>query len=53
MGVYVVRAFVKLRELLATNKELASRLDDPLGDPSAHERTDAQAPSLPRGFEDQ
>jgi hypothetical protein len=24
MGVYVVRAFVKLRELLASNKELAS-----------------------------
>jgi len=27
MGVYVVRAFVKLRELLASNKELARRLD--------------------------
>lgn len=28
MGVYVVRAFVRLRELLASNKELAQRLDD-------------------------
>lgn len=28
MGVYVVRAFVKLRELLASNKDLARRLDD-------------------------
>jgi hypothetical protein len=28
MGVYVVRAFVKLRELLITNKELARRLDE-------------------------
>lgn len=28
MGVYVVRAFVKLRELLASNKELARRLDE-------------------------
>lgn len=28
MGIYVVRAFVKLRELLASNKELARRLDE-------------------------
>jgi len=28
MSVYVVRAFVQLRELLASNKELAMRLDD-------------------------
>lgn len=28
MGVYVVRAFVKLRELLVTNRELARRLDE-------------------------
>jgi hypothetical protein len=28
MGVYVVRAFVKLRELLASNAELARRLDE-------------------------
>lgn len=28
MGVYVVRAFVQLRELLATNKELAARLNE-------------------------
>ena len=28
MGVYVVRAFVQLRELLASNKELARRLDE-------------------------
>jgi CHASE3 domain sensor protein len=28
MGVYVVRAFVKLRELLASNEELARRLDE-------------------------
>lgn len=28
MSVYVVRAFVKLRELLASNKELARRLDE-------------------------
>jgi hypothetical protein len=28
MSVYVVRAFVQLRELLASNKELAKRLDD-------------------------
>ncbi|MGH8200940.1 MAG: hypothetical protein ACREVO_11350 [Steroidobacteraceae bacterium] len=27
MGIYVVRAFVKLREFLASNKELARRLD--------------------------
>ncbi len=28
MGVYVVRAFVQLREFLASNKELAKRLDE-------------------------
>ena len=28
MGVYVVRAFVRLREVLASNRELALRLDD-------------------------
>ncbi len=28
MGVYVVRAFVQLRELLASNKDLARRLDE-------------------------
>jgi hypothetical protein len=28
MSVYVVRAFVRLRELLTSNKELAQRLDD-------------------------
>lgn len=28
MGVYVVRAFVRLRELMGSNKELASRLDE-------------------------
>jgi hypothetical protein len=28
MGVYVVRAFVQLRHLLANNRELVSRLDD-------------------------
>ena len=28
MSVYVVRAFVQLRELLASNAELARRLDD-------------------------
>lgn len=28
MGVYVVRAFVRLREVLVSNKELALRLDD-------------------------
>ena len=28
MGIYVVRAFVRLREVLASNKELAKRLDD-------------------------
>ena len=28
MGVYVVRAFVRLREMIGTNKELALRLDD-------------------------
>jgi ATP-dependent Clp protease ATP-binding subunit ClpA len=27
MGVYVVRAFVKLREILASNHEFAKRLD--------------------------
>ena len=27
MGIYVVRAFVKLRELLASNKELAQKID--------------------------
>jgi hypothetical protein len=28
VGVYVVRAFVRLREMIVTNKELALRLDD-------------------------
>lgn len=28
MGIYVVRAFIQLRELLTSNKELAKRLDD-------------------------
>ena len=28
MSVYVVRAFVKLREVLASNEELARRLDE-------------------------
>lgn len=28
MSVYVVRAFVRLREVLASNRELALRLDD-------------------------
>ena len=28
MSIYVVRAFVQLRELLASNKELAQRLDE-------------------------
>jgi len=28
MSVYVVRAFVKLREVLASNDELAQKLDD-------------------------
>lgn len=28
MSIYVVRAFVQLRDLLASNKELARRLDD-------------------------
>ena len=28
MGVYVVRAFVQLREILANHRELASRLND-------------------------
>ncbi len=28
MGIYVVRAFVKLRKLLASNKDLARRLDE-------------------------
>ncbi len=28
VGVYVVRAFVRLRELLASNKELAQRRDE-------------------------
>lgn len=28
MGIYVVRAFVKLRELLASNRELARRFDE-------------------------
>jgi len=27
-SIYVVRAFIKLRELLASNKELAKRLDE-------------------------
>ena len=27
MGIYVVRAFVQLRELLSSNKDLARRLD--------------------------
>lgn len=28
MGIYVVRAFVQLRDLLASNKELARRVDE-------------------------
>src|SRR3990167_1101816 len=28
MGVYVVRAFIRLRELIASNKELAQRLEE-------------------------
>ena len=28
MSIYVVRAFVQLRELLTSNKELAKRLDE-------------------------
>jgi hypothetical protein len=28
VGVYVVRAFVRLREMMATNKEVAARLDE-------------------------
>jgi hypothetical protein len=28
MSIYVVRAFVQLRDLLASNKELAKRLDE-------------------------
>jgi CHASE3 domain sensor protein len=28
MGIFVVRAFVQLRELLSSNKELAQRLDE-------------------------
>lgn len=28
MAIYLVRAFVKLRELLASNQELAKRLDE-------------------------
>ena len=28
MGVYVVRAFVRLREMITSNKELALRLDE-------------------------
>lgn len=28
MGVYVVRAFIRLREMIVSNKELALRLDD-------------------------
>jgi ATP-dependent Clp protease ATP-binding subunit ClpA len=28
MGVYVVRAFIQLREMLASNKELARRFDE-------------------------
>jgi ORF6N domain len=28
VGVYVVRAFVRLREMVATNKEVAARLDE-------------------------
>ena len=30
MGVYVVRAFVRLRELVISNRELALRLDENL-----------------------
>jgi uncharacterized protein YjcR len=28
MGLYVIRAFIRLRELLASNQELAQRLDE-------------------------
>lgn len=28
MGIYVVRAFVRLREMAATNADLAKRLDE-------------------------
>lgn len=37
MSLYVVRAFVKLRELLASNRELARRLDELEGKLSTHD----------------
>lgn len=38
MSVHVVRAFVQLRELLASNAEVARRLDEFEGRPEHHDR---------------
>lgn len=57
VSVYVVRAFVRLRELLASNKELAKKLDELERKFSSHDRTivqlvnairDLMAPPEPR-----
>jgi hypothetical protein len=42
VSVYVVRAFVRLRELLASNKELAKKLDELERKLSSHDRTIVQ-----------
>ncbi len=42
VSVYVVRAFVKLRELLASNKELAKKLDELERKLSAHDKAIVQ-----------
>jgi hypothetical protein len=42
MSVYVVRAFVKLRETLAAHKELAKRLDDVERRVGTHDRALAE-----------
>jgi hypothetical protein len=42
VSVYVVRAFVRLRELLASNKELAKKLDELERKLSTHNRTIVQ-----------
>jgi hypothetical protein len=39
MGVFVVRAFVKLRELLASNRELARKVDELEHKLQTHDRT--------------
>ncbi len=38
MSVFVVRAFIQLRDLLSSHKQLSSRLDDLERKPASHDR---------------